>query len=54
MDLSKYYSLHSENMELQKSRIALVESLKILRDKCININLSKTIEDTGVVKTKRK
>lgn len=54
MDLSKYHSLEPKNMELQKSRIALVESLRILRDKCINISLSKTIEATGVVKTKRK
>ena len=54
MDLSKHHSLHPENMELQNSRISLLDKLRNLRDKCININLSKTVEDTVVVKTKTK
>lgn len=58
IDLSKYHSLDPKNIELQNSRISLIEKLRELRDKCININLNKSIQDTlsqrSAVKTIKK
>ena len=60
VDLTKYYLLNSENLELQKVRISLVEKLRELRDNCIKINsielkeVENTLNNRSVVKTMKK
>lgn len=44
VDLTKHFSLNPKNLELQKSRITLVEKLRELRDKCVSINLTELKE----------
>lgn len=57
VDLTKYNCLNPKNLELQKSRISLVEKLRELRDNCINVNsnelkeVENTLNNRSVVKT---
>lgn len=59
-DLTKYYSLNPENLELQSSRVSLIKKLRQLRDNCININTTElkevenTLNNRSIVKTLKK
>lgn len=60
VDLTKYYRLNSENLELQKSRILLVQKLRELRDNCIKINstelkeVENTLNNRSIIKIMKK
>lgn len=60
IDMSNNKEINSDLVNLQKTRIYLVEKLRKLRDNCININLSElkevenTLNNRSIVKTMKK